>query len=312
MNEPLQRFVRRALAAVAIVLAMGSAVSAQTQVRVTKDQTPVWRSGVPTVLTTVNTGTVLDVIGRQGSFFVVRLPEGSDRSGEVGLIAVSLVEPVSGTTPGLPRPLTPPGRPSRDDGRAAARRAAPTARQPVAVVGFGQFSYSQWLAADTFQAVLGSAKAPMWGGGVQVRFGSMFVGGSAERFQKTGARVFVADGEVFNLGIKDTLRVVPVAGTVGYRHAGRHVAPYVGAGVGVYLYKETSDFSDPAENLSERFSSYHAVGGVEVLTRSSLRVALELQYTTVPGALGSSGASAAFNESDLGGVHGRVKIMIGK
>ena len=78
------------------------------------------------------------------------------------------------------------------------------------------------------------------------------------------------------------------------------------------MYRETSDFADPSENLSEHFTSYHVLGGVEFVSRSWLRSALEMQYTTVPSAIGTSGASAAFNERNLGGVYARVKIMIGK
>jgi len=106
--------------------------------------------------------------------------------------------------------------------------------------------------------------------------------------------------------------VIPIAATVGYRHRARTMAPYVGAGVGVYLFKETSDFADPSENASERFRSYHAVGGVEFLTGRSVRAAIEVQYTTVPDALGASGASAAFDEHNLGGVQVRVKILAGR
>jgi hypothetical protein len=43
-----------------------------------------------------------------------------------------------------------------------------------------------------------------------------------------------------------------------------------------------------------------------------LRAALEIQFTTVPRALGTTGASAAFNEHNLGGVHGRLKILVGR
>jgi hypothetical protein len=180
------------------------------------------------------------------------------------------------------------------------------------VFGFGDLGYASWLAHDTFDAVLGSSQTPTFGGGLHVRVGDWFIEGSVERVEKTGTRVFVSGGDVFNLGIADTVRIIPIAATVGYRHAGRRVAPYLGGGIGTYWYKETSDFADPAENLSEHPISFHVLGGVEFVSRSWLRSAVEVQFTTVPNAIGNSGASAAFNEHNLGGVHARVKIMIGK
>ena len=108
------------------------------------------------------------------------------------------------------------------------------------------------------------------------------------------------------------MRIIPISATFGYRTAKRRVTPYVGGGIGTYLYDETSDLANPTDNLSEHSTSYHVLGGVELVSRSWLSAALEVQFTTVPNAIGNSGASAAFNEHNLGGVHARVKIMMGK
>jgi hypothetical protein len=43
-----------------------------------------------------------------------------------------------------------------------------------------------------------------------------------------------------------------------------------------------------------------------------MRAAIEVEYATVPNALGASGASAAFNKRDLGGVQVRIKILAGR
>ena len=83
-------------------------------------------------------------------------------------------------------------------------------------------------------------------------------------------------------------------------------------GTGTYVYKETSEFAESSENVPERFTSYHVLGGVELRDRAWLHAAFEVEFTTVPGALGSSGASAALTEHNLGGVHGPVKIMVGR
>jgi len=147
---------------------------------------------------------------------------------------------------------------------------------------------------------------------VNVRADRVFVEGGIERFQQNGERVFVSNGQVFKLGIRDTVRVLPLTFTGGYRHPLRKMTPYVGGGVGTYFYRETSDFSDPSENVSERFVSYHALGGVELGGRGTWRTALEVQFTTVPDALGPSGVGAAFGEHNLGGVQFRLKVMGGR
>ena len=309
------RFIR-AIGMIVLGVAFHSSTAfAQSQVRVVRDRVTIWRRDAPVIVaTTVTLGTVLDVVGREGErWYVVVIPPENGGRGELGLIASSQVEVVSGgvAPPQAVRPAqSPANRPPVAP--AQTRRPPPARRRPVELFGFGGVGYGSWLAHDTFNAVLGSANAPMFSGGLQVRFRNLFVEGSSERFQRVGSRVFVAGGEVFNLGIADTVRIIPISATFGYRHSGRHVAPYIGGGIGTYLYRETSDFADPSENLSEHFTSYHVLGGVEFVSRSWLRSALEMQYTTVPSAIGTSGASAAFNERNLGGVYARVKIMIGK
>jgi hypothetical protein len=161
--------------------------------------------------------------------------------------------------------------------------------------------------------VLGHSTGPLFGGAIEVRVrGRVFIEGAVEFFEQTGQRVFVSNGEVFNLGIRDTVRIIPVSATAGYRHDFRTLAAYVGGGAGTYFYRETSDFADPSENLSERFTSYHALAGVEFGGRRRLRTAFEVQFTSVPNALGTSGASAAFGEHNLGGAQFRVKVLAGR
>jgi opacity protein-like surface antigen len=284
-----------------------------SRVRVVADRTMIWQHDAPVIVAaTVKLGTVLEVVGREGERYVVVIPPEYGGKGELGLIAASQVEIVGAE--GAPPPVARPPQSSAGPppaGRAPARRQPPVSRA-VELFGFGDIGDGSWLAHDTFNAVLGSSSAPMFGGGVQVRFGSLFVEGSVERFQKSGTRVFVSGGEVFNLGIVDTVRIIPIAATVGYRRAGRRVTPYAGGGVGAHLYRETSDFADPSENVSGHFTSYHVLAGAELASRRWLRAALEVQFTTVPGAFGTTGASAAFNEHNLGGVHGRLKIMVGR
>jgi len=288
-------------------IALGSSGAfAQTRVRVIQDRATIWRRDAPALVATiVKVGTVLEVVGREGEQYVVVIPAEYGGKGAVGLIAVSQVEVVSGAAPPPPSTRRPPGR--------VASPSPPAARAPsMKVFGFGDIGYGTWLASDAFHAVLGSSSAPMYGGGVQIREGDFYLEGSVERFQQTGTRVFVSDGQVFSLGIADTVRIIPISPTIGYRRAFRHVAPYVGGGLGAYLYKETSDFAEAGDNVSQHFASYHVLGGAEFGGRGWLHAAIELEFTTVPSALGTSGVAAALNDHNLGGFHGRVKILVGK
>jgi hypothetical protein len=236
------------------------------------------------------------------------VPPEQGGAGETGMIAAALVEAVGG--PGQPPPS------QSGQGRAAAPGRAPAVvvqHRPVELFGWGDVGLTSWLAHQTFGAVLGHSFGPVFGGGVDVNIrGRIFVQGSVERFEENGQRVFVSNGQVFRLGIADTVRVIPVSATAGYRRDMRNGAWYVGAGAGTYLYKETSDFADPSENLDQRFTSYHALAGVEFGSPGPLRTAFEVQFTSVPNALGFSGASAAFGEQNLGGVQVRLKVLAGR
>jgi hypothetical protein len=299
MSAPSVRSVYRALVAIALLLGVSASVAAQgrVRVRVTRDQSIIWNMSSLTPITAVQAGTELEVVGREREFFIVRVPAAGSRAATTGRIAIAQVTLIEGVAP-----------------TSDTRVVAAVIREPdLQVFGFGQVGLQRWRAKDTFAAVLGSAQAPMFGAGVQARIhGQILVEGSIDYFKRNGERVFVHEGEVFKLGIRDTVRVMPVAMTVAYRERTRRFAYYGGVGFGKYLYKEDSDFADPAENISERFTSYHVVGGVELGGRGVIKTAFEVQYTTVPDALGTSGASKSFGENDLGGLQVRARLLVGR
>ena len=292
---------RRAAVALIIVVTFCASAAAQTQVRVIRDQATIWRRDVRIPATQVRAGTVLDVIGRDGDWYIVLVPPDLGGTGESGMIAVSVVEPVGGAPRNLPPQTRPQPRASR----------APT--RGFGIFGSGHVGVTSWLAHETFAAVLGHSFGPMFGAAVEVHMRrSAFIQGGVEFFQQTGQRVAVSNGEVFRLGLADTVRVVPVWGTIGYRKDVRRGAAYVGVGAGSYFYKETSEFSDPGEDVDARFASYHALVGFEFLPGHVIRPAIEAQFTSVPNGLGTSGASAAFGELNLGGAQLRLRLLIGR
>jgi len=195
------------------------------------------------------------------------------------------------------------------------------ASQRIAVRGFGDFGMTRFTAADSFDATLGSSSGTFFGGGVEVVLPQgwlpNFFNVRISHFGKSGERVFVEDGEVFPLGIDMDVAITPVEVSAGYRFQprGRRQTwvPYVGGGIGWHRYSETAEFAESGEDVSETFTGFHAVGGVEYRLGRWYGVAGEAQWTSVPDALGESPGSAgdAFNESNLGGIGFRVRFVIG-
>ena len=199
-----------------------------------------------------------------------------------------------------------------------AARPAPTPQQ-TSIRGFGDLGVTLFSASDTFDAVLGSSAGVFFGGGVEVVLPQRyFFNVRLSRFSKSGERVFVDEGEVFPLGINTEISITPIEVTGGYRFQPRgrtrSVIPYLGGGVGFHRYSETSDFADSDEDVSETFTGFHALGGVEFRLSRIFAIGGEGQWTTVPDALGSetSSASEAFGEKNLGGFGFRVRFVIGR
>jgi hypothetical protein len=199
---------------------------------------------------------------------------------------------------------------------AALTLAAPAAAQGVGVKGYAVFGAMKFAASETFDAVLGVKTGRMIGGGARVELplGGLFVDIGGWRFKRDGERVYVSGSQVFPLGIPVRVTITPVEITGGWRFAKRtsRVVPYAGMGYSSYDYKETSDFSDTGEDVDERFRGLHLLGGAELRLGRWLGVAGEVGWTRIADALGKGGASAAFDETDLGGTSVRLKIAVGR
>jgi hypothetical protein len=308
MTAPTRFFAVRFALLLVLVLGASAPAFAQpaSQVKVVRDRATIWRRDARIPATTVRHGTVLDAVARQGDWYIVFIPN-SPEPNELGLVSASVVELVPGS------PVPPDRAPATPRASTSGMQATATeSDRAVQVFGFGQVGVGRWTAHNTFDAVTGSEFFPMFGGGGEVRFrNGLFGAGSVEYFQKTGQRVFVDNGRAFRLGIADQIRVIPIEGRLGYRRPLEHLAWYVAGGAGVYMYRERSDFSNGSDSVDDTFTSYHALGGVEV-GRGIVRTAFEVEFTTVPNALGSAGASAAFGEHNLGGIQARVRILAGK
>ena len=266
--------------------------SAQTNVRVTHDRTTIWTADFTETAAVVRAGTILTVLRRNGDWYEVRVPT---PAGGSGWVLKSNVD----TNTSAPRPVA---RPTA---------LVMTPPRKLGIVGFGQFGYVRFAAERSFSAILGTPGGGFYGGGAEVRVTNAFLSASVERFEKTGQRILVVDGEVFSLGIPDTVTMTPIAVSAGWRIPHERATPYFGGGVGRILYREQASFTESSENIRAQYASYHVLGGVE-FRNEWVATAFELQYTRAPQTIGVGGASAAFQETNLGGVVARIKVLVGR
>ena len=172
-------------------------------------------------------------------------------------------------------------------------------------------------ASETFDAVFETTRFSTSGGGGEVLnlwkglFARVAVsGGSLE-----GSRVTVIDDEVIRLGIPLTVEMRPLEFGAGWRFRpflASRLTPYAGAGYLKVSYKETSDFADPGENTSESFNGSVIFGGIEARLLRWVVAGAEVQYRSVPEAIGGGGVSQEFGEANLGGVTMRVLVGVGR
>ena len=164
---------------------------------------------------------------------------------------------------------------------AAAQDAPSVSIRPVVMATVQSFA-----AVDTFDAAFGKSYFPFFGGGVQVVIhDGLFVEAIASRFRQTGQRAYLSGGKAFQLGIPLTATITPLEISAGYRFrlpSLPRVRPYVAAGAGSYAYQETSDFSQPGEDVDTRHTGFLVHGGTEFRLHRWAGVDVDLQYTHVP------------------------------
>lgn len=283
-----------------------SAAAQASIVRTTKEHVAVWRRSPSQVIATLPMDVDLEAIAKEGQWYLVRLPEKYALPGlETGYIFEGKARLVSGPPP-------PDRAPATANSRYAETRAAAPPAPFLRVRGYGSLAYEWFLASNSFNAVLGQKGGIFYGGGGQAIFGHLFVDVGFEHFRKAGQRVIVFDGDVFPLGISDTITMDPLTVSGGYRFRpiGRSVA-YAGGGYASLRFQERSDFAEPAENTDERFNGFVVLGGVEYAVHKWIFVSGEARYTGVPNAVGAPGVAAEFNESNLGGFSVALKVSVG-
>jgi len=198
---------------------------------------------------------------------------------------------------------------------ASAQAPRPPARPDDPAVSLRPFflaTAQRFSAHKTFETVFGSSVQPFWGGGLNVAFrNGFYVDVTASRFKKTGERAFFFDGQGYGLGIPLTVTVTPLEVTAGQRI---QVAPsvflYTGFGAGSYRYQETSEFDDGP--FEKRHIGYLVAAGVEFRVTRWVGVSGDAQYTYVSGIIGTGGVSKEAEETKLGGIAGRFRVIVGR
>lgn len=210
-----------------------------------------------------------------------------------------------------PEVTLPPSSPSPQPARPAR---PPRARMPPSLRGVIGVMYDKQTAADSFAAVTGEDTSVAYGAGVQGvnLWRGLFAEAFVERTSLDGERVFVANNEVFRLGIPLEITMTPIDVVGGWRATTGRFSTYGAAGVSRLTYKETSKFADADENVDEHYTGWVVLGGAEVGLARWVHVRGEVRYRRFEDALGAGGASAAFGETRLGGLGAALKIAIGR
>jgi hypothetical protein len=190
-------------------------------------------------------------------------------------------------------------------------RPPPAKRRSLGVRAFVTFDVNALAASQTFQAVVGTSTPRAIGAGGEVLnvWKGLFVHVAASKMKETGSRVAVANGDSVPLDIPLTVEMTPIEIGAGWRvdlGRRRRVGVYVGGGLLRLLYRETSTFASDEENSDTAFNGGFVSGGADVRFLGGVTVGVEGQIRSVPNAIGQSGASAAFDETDLGGATLRV------
>ncbi len=175
------------------------------------------------------------------------------------------------------------------------------------IVGAGEV----FVARRTFDATFASPVQPFVGGGAQFRlFERFYAEATVSAWQWEGERAYVANGQVYNLGVPFTATLLPAELTIGRRFP---LSPtnawYIAAGAGWYTYVQDRGTVDESMRQHQGF-----VGnlGFEHRWKPRLQLAFDGQYTYVPQILGRDGLSMLTGEKDLGGVAARVRLIFGR
>ncbi|MEO8501575.1 MAG: hypothetical protein ABI565_11720 [Vicinamibacteria bacterium] len=164
---------------------------------------------------------------------------------------------------------------------------------------------------DTEKAIFGTKRGFGFGGGLTLDRGSHWrFGVDARRIKRYGERAFAADrtSPAFSLGHPLTFTMTEGVASAAYRFGKiGPVSPYVAVGGGLVSWKERSDIAGLIETGSGTSGLFEGRVGIERVS-GVIRYGIEGGITFTPNAVGVSGISKVYEESDLGGLFVVAKI----
>lgn len=185
---------------------------------------------------------------------------------------------------------------------------------PVTVRLFADAGVDLLHAVDSLHAIFERNTAGSVGGGLRVVLPKgLFVDLRASRRQMTGERTFLFEGQSYPLGVADTLTVIPIQVSVAVRagRPGARAVPYLGGGAGWYRASEQSAFSDPGETAERTTPGIHLMGGADVRLWRWVGLGGEVEWSHVPNGLAGTGVATSLQDTNLGGVSVRMRVLVG-
>jgi len=193
---------------------------------------------------------------------------------------------------------------------------SPAAAQPpaIGVRGFFAADFDAMRASNSFKTVLDTSTLKAFGGGVDVLnvWKQLFVHVALTHASKDGERAVVFNGQAIKVGIPITVSMMPVEVGAGWRFASPRakVAPYAGGGALMMKYSDGSPFATSGDDVDLSKTGYFVLGGVDYSVMRHVVVGGEVQFRSVPGAIGTAGVSKDYNEKDLGAVAARLLVGV--
>lgn len=191
--------------------------------------------------------------------------------------------------------------------------AAPKQNTPNSKEGLSLFiggGYKDFmLASDTFDTLYDSSGKPVFAAGLKYDIeGGFFFGVEAGYISASGERVWVStDGTTIKTGITEDLTIIPLTAILGFNFIQTDdLSVYIGAGGGLYLVNTDCEV-DTYDRNESGFGFFGAVGADFNLSES-IYLNIEGRYDSLTGIIGDSGVPALFEEDNLGGITGLLRI----
>jgi hypothetical protein len=166
------------------------------------------------------------------------------------------------------------------------------------------FGDATFLAASqSFKATVSTSRLSSVGFGLDVGVTRhIFAHVTVESMSHDGSRAIVDNGKAFSLGVSLSVKLRPVDIGAGWEIAARgHLEARAGGGVSLQKYDETSAFAAPGDDVHVTNHGYFVFGGADYAITRWLVAGGDVEFRSLPSAIGDAGVSLSYRESDLGG-----------